>query len=220
MSFSQEHDPPLREWIPYRSKYLTELLRAEGIEGGSGDKCMTCGSVVTSPSALIKCRDCVNGSLECEKCCVRLHQQNPFHRVDRWNGLHFEHTTLKDCGLKLMLGHKQSGTCSYAIAGPLDFVVLHTNGFHPVNVCFCQCDQLAASGDRIQQLLRAELYPATTTDPTTACTFRLLEQFHILSSQSKVSAYDFYLSLEMITDHSGVTRSQACISLLSSYPIY
>ena len=78
--------------------------------------------------------------------------------------------------------------------------MLHTNGIHLVNVCFCACDNTARCGDRVEQLLRFRLLPATTTDPQTASTFALLESAHVLSVQSKLSLYDFYLSIEILTD--------------------
>jgi hypothetical protein len=63
---------------------------------------------------------------------------------------------------------------------------------------------MAQAGDRTQQLLQAKLYGATLTDPTTFMTFRLLDHFHVLTLQSKMNMYDFYKSLEKITDHSSL----------------
>ena len=84
---------------------------------------------------------------------------------------------------------------------------MHTNGFHPVSIQFCECDKLASAGNRIQQLLRYELYPATLDDPTTCATLRLLETFHLLTLQSKVTAYDFYQTLLKMTDRMGIKKS-------------
>lgn len=85
--------------------------------------------------------------------------------------------------------------------------MLHTNGFHPVTVRYCQCDRFHLAGDRVQQLLRLELYPATLTDPTTMCTFGLLNMFHLLTLISKINATDFYGTLERMTDNIGTGRS-------------
>ena len=49
------------------------------------------------------------------------------------------------------------------------------------------------------------LFPATTTDPQTASTFALLESAHVLSVQSKLSLYDFYISIETLTDATHVS---------------
>ena len=86
-------------------------------------------------------------------------------------------------------------------------MVMYTNGLHPVNVLFCQCDNLHQAGDLVQQLLQYELYPAMVTNPTTCFTFRLLDTFQLLTLQSKISAYDFYKSLDYMTDNAGLGRS-------------
>ena len=44
-----------------------------------------------------------------------------------------------------------------------------------------------------------------TIDPQTACTFSLLESAQILSLQSKLSLYDYYLSIERLTDATGTS---------------
>ncbi|KIM35704.1 hypothetical protein M413DRAFT_51930, partial [Hebeloma cylindrosporum] len=49
--------------------------------------------------------------------------------------------------------------------------------------------------------MRARLFPATMTQPTTAFTFRVLQQFHIHHLVSKESAYDFVGSLRRLTDN-------------------
>ena len=62
------------------------------------------------------------------------------------------------------------------------------------------------AGDRTQQLLRAELYGASITDPSTFCTFRALEHFHMQTLQSKITAYDYYMTLEKLTDIAGLGK--------------
>ena len=62
----------------------------------------------------------------------------------------------------------------------------------------------AASGTHLQQLLRFELFPATTSEPSTCATFRLLETFHALTLQAKTTVYDFYIMLNNLTDNTGV----------------
>ena len=124
----------------------------------------------------------------------------------RWNGQFFEPATLQGLGLVLQLGHPPGQWCAAPAIGPRSFIVMHTNGFHPVTVQYCQCNQLQAAGTRIQQLLRFELYPATLDDPSTCCTFRLMETFHFLTLQGKVTAYDYYISLQKMTDRFGIGK--------------
>ncbi len=45
-------------------------------------------------------------------------------------------------------------------------------------------------------------------------TFAVLNHFHLLTLQSKIAAYDFYLALERQTDNSGGTKLQ-----VRSFPI-
>ena len=92
-------------------------------------------------------------------------------------------------------------------------MVIHTNGFHPVNIQFCQCGQVRNPGSRVQQLLRRKLFPATLTDPTTCCTFELLEHYHLLTLQSKITQFDFYETLQKHTNNtgSGVNYVSLCI---------
>ncbi|GJF00658.1 hypothetical protein PsYK624_169540 [Phanerochaete sordida] len=79
-------------------------------------------------------------------------------------------------------------------------MIVDINRLHPIDIRFCTCNNIAAAGNAIEQLLRQELYPATLTNPSTLFTFSLLNAFQTLSLQSKVNAYDFYTSIEHIAD--------------------
>ncbi len=78
--------------------------------------------------------------------------------------------------------------------------MLDLHGVHEVGLDFCGCESAMSS---VTQLLRHRLYPATSTNPQTAATFRLLETFHLLSGQSKISAFEFYLTLARKSDNTG-----------------
>ncbi|KAJ7302317.1 hypothetical protein DFH08DRAFT_978037 [Mycena albidolilacea] len=82
-----------------------------------------------------------------------------------------------------------------------DFCIVDSSGVHEVGLDFCSCS-LAEPHDI--QLLRARLYPATTTNPATAATFRVLRDFHLLSLEAKCSAHHFYNKLARQTNNSGV----------------
>jgi len=49
--------------------------------------------------------------------------------------------------------------------------------------------------------MRAELFPATMNQPTTAFTFRVLRQFHLHHLEGKESAYDFIGALRRMSDN-------------------
>lgn len=114
-------------------------------------------------------------------------------------GTHFQKITLKSLGLRIQLGHPLGQQCiSPECAGKDCFVLLDVDGVHEVAVDFCGCKDVQPH--KIQ-LLRMRWWPATTTFPKTGATFRLLEWFHILGNQSKVSAYEYYSSLVRRTDN-------------------
>ena len=125
---------------------------------------------------------------------------------------YFEKITLQDLGLVIQLGHPPRQRCVAPAIAPRACLVLHTNGLHPVTLQFCECDQVARAGDRTQQLLRAELYGATLADPTSLMTFDMLRHYHLLTTQSKINMYDFYRTLEKITDVSGLGPSYVSVS--------
>ncbi|KAJ7849376.1 hypothetical protein B0H14DRAFT_3668571 [Mycena olivaceomarginata] len=79
-----------------------------------------------------------------------------------------------------------------------DFVIVDIHGVHEVGLDYCGCGQ---GGHPTIQLLRAQLWPATTTSPKTAATFAVLRQYHLLSFESKCSALEFYQSLARQSDN-------------------
>ncbi|KAJ3737872.1 hypothetical protein EV360DRAFT_77346, partial [Lentinula raphanica] len=130
------------------------------------------------------------------------HRDKPLDSIKHWNGLFFEDTSLQDLGLRIQLGHPDGSICPNPAAGPTDFVVIHTNKLHRVSIDFCHCP-LSVMRPHWEQLMLNEWLPATTDRPRTACTFRALEQFHMLSYRGKITAYDYYTTLEKLTDNIG-----------------
>lgn len=52
--------------------------------------------------------------------------------------------------------------------------------------------------------MRQSWWPASTERPRSAATFTLLKQFQTLSLQGKLALYDYYKTLELVTDGSGL----------------
>lgn len=178
-------------------------------------RCSGCGK--GSPE--YRCRDCTYGPLWCQSCLVCRHAQNPLHVVQvsplshrllsifahvfwkqKWNGLFFGRTTLKDLGLRIGLGHAPGRFCASAKLGNKDFVVIHTNGVHTVHLEFCRCTDVTWP----IQLLRIGWFPATPLRPQTCATMEVLRHFHTLNLQGKTTAYSYYRSLECLTDSTGL----------------
>ncbi|KAJ7094134.1 hypothetical protein C8R44DRAFT_645647, partial [Mycena epipterygia] len=158
-------------------------------------------------NAMYQCRDCFGGGeLLCKACIVHRHAQLPFHRVQEWTGLIFECRTLKTLGLHFQLGHWHERVRVCPVPLPAwgdDFVIVDSHGVHEVGLDYCGCAS-SGSGSQTVQLLRAHLYPATTTNPRSAATFNVMRRFHLLSFKLKCSAYEFYNSLARETDNSGL----------------
>jgi hypothetical protein len=53
-------------------------------------------------------------------------------------------------------------------------------------------------------LLRIGWWPATQLKPKTVATFEVLQHFHLLNKQGKVTGYSFYQALEYQTDNTGL----------------
>lgn len=122
--------------------------------------------------------------------------------LQKWNGTHFEKTTLKHLGLQIQLGHPSNDKCPLPEpASKGNFVIIAADGIHQVNLNYCGCQN---SISKHIQLLRARLFPSTVVDPRTAATFNLLETFQMLNFTSKISAFEYYQSLARRTDNTGV----------------
>ncbi|KAJ7053673.1 hypothetical protein C8F01DRAFT_1374953 [Mycena amicta] len=195
-------DNPLQTWLNYhREDFLLELLRLEG----RGDHRYTACRGCTVGTAAFRCTECVQGGLLlCRDCIVKQHASLPFHRIQEWNGTHFDMRTLKSLGLRVQLGHWHEAGSICGSPQPAykdDFVVIDVNGVHEIGLDFCGC---FSSGAQTTQLLRAGLYPATSKHPRTAATIRVLRHFHFAFVESKCSAYDFFNALAHLTDNTGL----------------
>ncbi|KIJ09041.1 hypothetical protein PAXINDRAFT_164415 [Paxillus involutus ATCC 200175] len=189
------HDFPLLVWIEQECEdQLKELIRLEG-RCGSADTCYQCKVA----SAHFRCEDCYGVDMFCNSCILSYHQRNPLHRIKQWNGTFFECRSLKDLGLHIQLGHPVGEKCyrPRGIAND-DFVVIHSNGVQNVNLDFCGCE---TAETLTRQLFRMCWFPASSDKPRTAATFTLLEQYHLLSFKSKVSAYEYYHALARLSDN-------------------
>jgi len=156
---------------------------------------------------------------------ISRHTFNEFHRIQvyrflafltpltclqEWTGTFFRKSSLRNIGHRVQLGHQPGEICTSPQRSTRPFTVIHTNGIHLLDVWFCGCDLAVHHGDRVQQLLRRRLFPATTTDPQSGSTFDLLESAQVLSVQSKMSLYDFYIYIEILTDATRTSGVKVC----------
>src|SRR5215470_7471589 len=115
--------------------------------------------------------------------------------------------------MEVQLGHG-GGSCPMPGDVRRDFTVVHTNGVHSLIVRFCGCGHLEDASLYRVQLLRMYWFPASLDSPRTAFTFDFLNTFHVLTLQSKISAYDYYLSVTRLSDNTGCSRQKVCFVCL------
>lgn len=151
-----------------------------------------------------RCTDCFGTPTYCARCLQQSHALLPFHRVERWNGFHFERAALgsDSIGVKLHLGHEGAPCPAVQTAGTeedrhgKEMTIAHLNGLHVLRVVRCMCRGARSSEQGIlRQLMRARLFPGTLTKPTTAYTLELMEHWHLESLQSKKSTWDYWQAL-------------------------
>ncbi|KIK34020.1 hypothetical protein CY34DRAFT_26941 [Suillus luteus UH-Slu-Lm8-n1] len=179
-------DNPLLVWLSGHDDYLAEMLQMDGRGDYTSDTCHKC---------------CSAPALDCTVCN---HLWSPTHCIKEWTGSFFMATSLKKLGLRIQLGHAIREICILPHKSFNDnFVLIDTNRIHEIAVDFCACE---TSQTHTTQLLRMGWFPSTTLDPRTAVMFRLLHHYHILSFESKASAYEFCHSLVRITDNVGLIK--------------
>ncbi|KAJ7360905.1 hypothetical protein DFH08DRAFT_684019 [Mycena albidolilacea] len=99
-----------------------------------------------------------------------------------WEDDYFKPRTTRDLKIRYQIGHPSSEDCSTNYLGKSgDFVVLHDNGIHVLDIDFCCC---TGSPSQVAQLLNIGWFPATHKDPSTAATLSMLRRFHRLNLQA------------------------------------
>ncbi|KAJ3717362.1 hypothetical protein C8R42DRAFT_724265 [Lentinula raphanica] len=196
-------DQPLLEWRRFADDYLAEIIRNEGRGNANTDTCFHCRKGSPDNVPLFRCMDCFPEDLVCESCCRKMHEFRPLDVVEKWNGRFFERIPLKTIGVFVQLGYNARTACPNPKVVE-NFTVIHVNGIHTVRLHYCSCPNQLLAGEWWQQLLRRRWFPATHIDPQTAATYRVMNMFHILTLQGKVTTYDFYAGLEKMTDNAAL----------------
>ncbi|KAF8190101.1 hypothetical protein BJ912DRAFT_850370 [Pholiota molesta] len=172
-----------------------------GLNGRARSSTQSCAECQENP-AEYECLDCFGREMICANCIVSMHARLFLHRIQKWNGQHFEKTSLKTLGLRIQLGHKRGQQCLRPEQSRGDdFVIVDTNAIHTVALDFCGCGNITQQ--HTVQLLCARLFPATITNPKSAATFRSLEYLELLSYESKLSVFEFYQTISRCTDNTG-----------------
>jgi hypothetical protein len=78
-------------------------------------------------------------------------------------------------------------------------VIVDVSGVHQLIISWCCCQ---GAPDHGVQLFQHSLFPASTSRPSTAFTFAVLEYFHVDAVECKTSASNFFNKLRRLTDFS------------------
>ena len=133
-----------------------------------------------------------------------------------WNGAYWDRKSLFSLSTTFSFTPNHGGkTCPAPISTAKQLTVISLSGIQQIRVDYCGCPASGTASFPYLQLLRAKLFPASFKSPQTAVTFDCLELFHMLTVQGKLTGYDFYTSLEHMTDNSGVDPPSVSKSVTS-----
>ncbi|KAI6010214.1 hypothetical protein BKA83DRAFT_4068932, partial [Pisolithus microcarpus] len=174
------------------------------------------------------CMSCTGVHAWCGPCTVKAHRNLPFHKVQRWNGTHYQPTSLMELGFLWHIGHggdpcppnwsdpdpdeagymtgeespnhRHSDDLAIRRSSQFQMTIVHTDRIfsHEVSVCNCPGSD---SSDWHLDLLRQRLFPASISKPKTAFTFDVLDHFLIDAPECKTSAMSFYQKLKRFTNN-------------------
>ncbi|KAJ7749884.1 hypothetical protein B0H16DRAFT_1318981 [Mycena metata] len=197
-------DEPMFLWRQLQQFFFDETLRHDGLGDALDEKaCSCCNKAYSRQSRRFRCSHC-GVFVQCLDCVTSRHSMSPLHRLKEWNGTFWAATTVKKLGIVYQLGHG-GHPCRRPAPKVHEMVVLDTDAIHTVSYRFCGCDR-ADRANNLEQLMRNAWYPATTVDPDTCATFRLLEMFRTLNVVGNINVHDFVGSMERRTDPSQVDK--------------
>lgn len=124
--------------------------------------------------------------------------------------------TLQELKLVYQIGHGGL-PCDKPEVPARCMVVIHTNGVHTVDFCYCACD-LSDRSNNLKQLLRNNWYPATTVDPATCATFEALELFRLLNVIGNINMHNFVGMVERLTDPTKIRPIPVSLFEISNVP--
>lgn len=79
---------------------MEALISREAMPEDSGT-CRHCNHAI----AVWRCRDCVMATPMCRACIRFHHREDPFHRIERWNGSYYRPAELSEAGAYLLIRH-------------------------------------------------------------------------------------------------------------------
>ncbi|KAI6116658.1 hypothetical protein EDD16DRAFT_1520467 [Pisolithus croceorrhizus] len=211
----------IREWLPWKAEYLNIIL--EGEQLAKGGICEQCSEAEGS----VWCMSCAGVHAWCSPCAVKVHRNLPFHKVQRWNGAHYQPTSLMDLGFLWHIGHggdpcpcnwsgpdpeesgyvTGDGPSNHRKSSQFQMTIVHTEGIFSHEVWVYKCPG-SDPNDWHLDLLHQRLFPASISKPKTAFTFDVLDHFLIDALECKTSAISFYQKLKRFTNNAFPERDR------------
>ncbi|KAJ3527188.1 hypothetical protein NMY22_g9878 [Coprinellus aureogranulatus] len=198
---AQDESNPFADFEARKQDVVDALFQRYTAKGLGGD--CRCGSGAMRTTV---CHECWNYEPSCSNCFVDSHIRVPTHWAHVWHpdrGYFVQHDIsalpnhpaihLGHGGLRCPRTPKDSMQDVKEV-----FIIVDVNGIHSTKLRFCGCAD--GTPDRVCQLLRAQLLPATYRRPRLAFTFAVMQNFHIHHLTSAESAYDYIAALRHLTD--------------------
>ncbi|KAJ7055666.1 hypothetical protein C8F01DRAFT_993960 [Mycena amicta] len=200
-------DNPNALWRPLMQTFLDALLRHDGLgDYAKNPKCAFCvsGYGDGTSTRIFRCEDC-GEFLQCESCVRERHTLSPLHKLREWNGEFWTEASLHiapsglggGLGLVYQLGH-HGFPCPFP-EPKRRLVVLDVGGVFVLDVQYCGCTK-SLTADHVAQLMNHAWYPATTVNPATCATYKVLEHFRLMAVVGNANVHDFVGCLERMTD--------------------
>ncbi|KAJ7073296.1 hypothetical protein B0H15DRAFT_793030 [Mycena belliarum] len=184
------------------------MHRREGLADALAETaCRCCDAPYDRQSRRFRCTDC-GVFVQCLECLRSRHALTPLHPPklmsrwqQEWKGTYWLQSSLQSVGCVYQLGHG-GHPCPRPAPAVRKMVVMDATFIHNVNYQYCGCDS-SDHALNLEQLLRNDWWPATTTDPATCATFASLDLFRLLNVVANVNVHDFVGMLERQTDATG-----------------
>src|SRR5271168_4698514 len=90
----------MQQFVDRMDEFLEALLSREAMPEHAA-ACHLCHESI----AVWRCRECISPTLICRSCMRSSHRENPFHRIECWNGSYFRRAELSEVGVYLFIQH-------------------------------------------------------------------------------------------------------------------
>lgn len=168
-------------------RYYPHLLKQHSPSSHHKKSCSNSNCKFENETPCYICTCCFKRQWLCKGCTVEHHQNNPFHRIKKWDEESFTsvNVSLESLGLIIHLDRLDEQICSCGQTDKYvrEIEVIHSNGFHRIKYSLCNCNDYKKTTPTAspEQLLTAGLYPATSKSPRRAFTFDVLAEYDVLN---------------------------------------